>query len=86
VVLGGSGRRRPEATSPFDSLTPILYRLPIDSFCLFLTVEKLFDLFSLAGNSHRDLKSWGFWGITAPKNYCSKITSKRHLFTPNRVI
>jgi hypothetical protein len=44
-VIGRCMRSRTEVTSPIDSLTPISD-----------TVEKVFDLFALAGFSHKKLE------------------------------
>jgi hypothetical protein len=55
-------------TSPFDSPTPILYRLSVEIFRLSLTVQKLFACIDLGGNIwHPGSKIWGFRGIFAPK-------------------
>jgi len=70
VILGGSGRGRPEMTSPLESLTPTLYKWSFEIFRLSLTVKKLFDIFDLAGVSHRLSKMVGFRG-----NFYHKITS-----------
>jgi hypothetical protein len=44
-ISAARGRAGPEMTSPFDSLTPICYRLAVGIFRLSLTVQKLFDFF-----------------------------------------
>jgi hypothetical protein len=44
-------RGRPEITSPFDLLWSPFYGLSVDIFCLCLFVEKLFNIFHLAGES-----------------------------------
>ena len=57
-------RWRPKAkvTSLFDSPTPILYRLSVEIFRLFLTVQKFFEGIVLAGNLASRFKNLGFWG------------------------
>jgi hypothetical protein len=68
---------RPEKTS-LNSSTPIWYRLAVRIFCISATVQKFFDIFDLAGNPHRDLKSLRFWGTTRPtlKFVGGKMTPK----------
>jgi hypothetical protein len=68
IVLAARWRRKAKMTSPFDSPTPILYRLSVEIFRLCLTVQKLFVYIYLAGsNWHPGCKIWGFLGVLAPK-------------------
>jgi hypothetical protein len=46
--FGRWGRAGPEMTSPFDSLTPICYRMVVGMFRLSATVQKLFSFFDLS--------------------------------------
>jgi hypothetical protein len=48
VVSGTSWRGKPEVTSPFDLSTPLLYQLSVDILCLYLSIQKLFNIFVLA--------------------------------------
>jgi hypothetical protein len=45
VVLAARWRPKAKMMSPFDSPTPILYRLPVEMLRLSLTVQKLFCVF-----------------------------------------
>jgi hypothetical protein len=51
VVLAIRVRGRPEMTSSFDLFWSLLYRLSVVIFCLSLSVEKLFNIPHLAGES-----------------------------------
>jgi hypothetical protein len=48
VVSVTRGRGRPKATLPFDSSIPLLFKLSVDTICLSLSVQKLFEIFILA--------------------------------------
>ena len=63
VVLVARWRPKAEMTSPFDSLTPILYRTSVEIFRLSLTVQKLFECISLAGNLAFRFQNLGFTGF-----------------------
>jgi hypothetical protein len=71
-LRGRSGR---EMTSPFNPLTPILYRSTVESFHLYLTVQKLFDFFVLPGFCHRGLKVWRHFGNNCPKRLFRHLES-----------
>ena len=62
VVLVARWRPEPKMTSPFDSPTPILYRLSAEIFRLSLTVQKLFECIYLAGNLASRFQNLGFSG------------------------
>ena len=62
VVLAARWRPKAKMTSPFDSPTPILYRLSVEIFRLSLTVQKLFMCVYLAGNLASRFRNLGFWG------------------------
>ena len=62
VVLAARWRPTPKMTSPFDSPTPILYRLSVEIFRLSLTVQKLFECIDLAGNLASRFQNLGFSG------------------------
>jgi hypothetical protein len=47
TTLAAMGRARPEMTSSFDSLTPICYRLPLESF-VYLSPFKRYLTFSIS--------------------------------------
>lgn len=64
--MAARGRGTPEMTSPFDLSWSLLYRWSVDIFCLSLSVEKLFNIFHLAGKSPLGAKFWGFLGILNP--------------------
>jgi hypothetical protein len=51
------GRAAPEVTSPFDSLTPLWFRLAIENFPLSLTFKKFCDSFDYYCKCH--VKMWG---------------------------
>ena len=63
VVLAARCHPKAEVTSPFDSLTHILYRRSVGMFLLYLTVEKLFERIDLAGNPAFLFQNLGFSGF-----------------------
>jgi hypothetical protein len=76
-----------EMTSPFDSPSPILYRLSVKIFRLSLNVQKLFECIDLAGNLASRFQNLGFWGCFDPEMLLSiNATPKRHFLTANRVV
>jgi hypothetical protein len=60
------GRGTLEMTSPFDLSESLLSRCSVDIFCLSLSVEKLFNIFHLAGESPLGAKFEAFWGLLNP--------------------
>ena len=64
--MAARGRGTPEMTSPFDLSKSLLYRWSVDIFCLCLSVEKLFNIFHLAGKSPLGAKFWGVFGDFEP--------------------
>jgi hypothetical protein len=66
VVLAARGRSTSEMTSQFDLFESLLCRLSVDIFCLSLSVEKLFNIFHLAGEFPLGAKLGVFLGILNP--------------------
>ena len=62
AVFVARWRIKPKLTSPFDSPTPILYRLSVEIFRLSLTDQKLFECVVLAGNLTSRFLNLGFSG------------------------
>jgi hypothetical protein len=60
VVLAARWRPSAKMTSPFESPTPILYRVSVEVFRLSLTVQKLFVCIYLAGNLVSGFRNLGF--------------------------
>ena len=67
-------RPKPKMTLPFDSPTPILYRLCVEIFRLSLTVQKLFECIDLAGNLASRFQNLGFSGGLTPK--CNIVSTR----------
>jgi hypothetical protein len=67
VVLAARWRPKERMTSPFESPTPIFYRLSIQIFRLSLTVQKLFGCIDLAGNLASRLQNLGVSGGFDPE-------------------
>jgi hypothetical protein len=65
VASATRGRGRLEVTSPFDASTPLMHKWSVYSFCLSLSVHKLFNIFVLARNSHRG-RNFGVLGVLNP--------------------
>jgi hypothetical protein len=60
LALAARWRRKAKMTSPFNSPTPILYRLSVENFLLCLSVQKLFMCMYLLEIWHPGYKIWGF--------------------------
>ena len=84
VVLVARWRPKEKMTSPFDSPTPILYRLSVEFVRLFLTVQKLFVCIDLAGNLAFRFQNLGF--LTPKYSLESTRPSKGTSFTANHVV
>jgi hypothetical protein len=65
--LAARWRLEAKMTLPFDSPSPILYRLSIEISCLSLTVQKLFVCIYLARNLASRFRNLGFSGGFHPK-------------------
>jgi hypothetical protein len=66
VTFATRGRDTSEMISPFDLSKSLLYRLSFDILCQSLSVEKLFNIFHLAGESPLWIKVGGFLEILNP--------------------
>ena len=74
VVLAARWRPKEKISSPFDSLTPTLYRHFAEIFRLSLTVQKLFECIYLAGNLASRFQNLEFSGVLTPK--CNFVSTR----------
>jgi hypothetical protein len=67
VVLTVWGRHKSNLIRPFDSRLSIYYSYSVESFCLSITVQKLFNIFVWLGNPLWGPNFRGFGGKRPPK-------------------